>query len=198
VVMWTNSESIQAPPFAPSIFSHPHSTCPTLRHSPEGCFFSLEALEAELKADETIAIVKMPGWLIAEGIEATHAGDPIPGWMQYDQGVRQDFSTSPPKVTHVGGELLDRERIYQVATKIGDLTNGQSPPLTEYFLENPDSLPPKGAYLNVQSELMSYFARNLWVRIYGPTLLAPFVIVSHSHCCPNLLNSENSGTPRRK
>jgi hypothetical protein len=151
-----------------------------------------------MKADETIAVVKMPGWLIAEGIEATHAGDPIPGWMQYDQGVRQDFGTSPPKVTHVGGEVLDRDRMYQVATKIGDLTNGQSPPLTEYFLENPDFLPPKGAYINVQSELMSYFARNLWVRLYRPPLLGLSIVMSHSHGCPNLLHSANSGMPRRK
>lgn len=50
---------------------------------PRGSYFSLEALEAEIKADEVIAVVKMPGWLLAEGIEVTHAGDPIPGWMQY-------------------------------------------------------------------------------------------------------------------
>ena len=49
---------------------------------PKGSYFSLESLEAEIKADEVIAVVKMPGWLLAAGIEATHAGDPIPGWMQ--------------------------------------------------------------------------------------------------------------------
>lgn len=108
----------------------------------------------------------MPGWLLAAGVEATHAGDPIPGWMQYDRDVQQDFSQSPPKVTHVAGEPLDEHRVYRVATKISDLTNGQSPPWTEYYTEYPHFLPAKGAYVNIQSELMSYFARNLWRKIW--------------------------------
>jgi Ca2+-binding EF-hand superfamily protein len=104
--------------------------------------------------------------LLAEGISATHAGDPIPGWMQYDSGIVEDFSQSPPVVTHVSNQPLDPSKIYRVATKITDLTNGQSPPLTEYYKEHPEVLPPKGAYVNIQAELMSYFARNLWKRIW--------------------------------
>ena len=50
---------------------------------PRGSFLSLEALEAEIKSDEVVGVVPMPGWLLAEGVEATHAGDPISGWMQY-------------------------------------------------------------------------------------------------------------------
>jgi len=136
---------------------------------PLGSFFSLEALEAEIKADEVVAVVPMPGWLLAEGVEATHAGDPIPGWMQYDQGVEQDFTQTPPKVTHVAGEPLDRDRVYRVATKISDLTNGQSKPWTDYYNAHPEVLPPKGAYVNIQSELMSYFARNLWQKLWDYT-----------------------------
>mmetsp|Transcript_16193 Transcript_16193/g.33498 ORF Transcript_16193/g.33498 Transcript_16193/m.33498 type:complete len:678 (-) Transcript_16193:119-2152(-) len=136
---------------------------------PLGSFFSLEALEAEIKSDEVVGVVKMPGWLLAAGIEATHAGDPIPGWMQYDIGVHQDDRYSPPRVTHVGGQPLEPERIYRVATKISDLTNGQSEPLTQYYTENNHLLPPKGAYINIQSELMTYFARNLWRKIWEAT-----------------------------
>lgn len=131
---------------------------------PEGSFFSLEALEAEIKSDETIAVVPMPGRVLSEGVKATHAGDPIPGWMHYDVGVLQDENTGD--VTHVGGAPLDPDRIYRVATKIGDLTNGQSPPLTEYYTDNPHLLPAKGAYVNVHAELMSFFARNLWRKIW--------------------------------
>lgn len=132
----------------------------------KGSFFSLEALEAEIKSNEVIAVVSMPGWLLADGIQATHSGDPIPGWMQYDVGIEEDYSQNPPVVTHVAGELIDRNRIYRVATKIGDLTNGQSPPLKEYFTTNPDKLPPKGAYVNIHAEIFSYFARNLWRKIW--------------------------------
>lgn len=132
----------------------------------EGSYFSLEALEAEIKSDEVVGLVPMPGWLLAEGVSATHAGDPIPGWMQYDEGVQEDTSQSPPVVTHVGGKPLEKDRIYRVVTKVGDLTNGQSPPWTEYYTAHPELLPPKGAYVNIHAELMAYFARNLWRKIW--------------------------------
>jgi hypothetical protein len=135
---------------------------------PQGSYFSLEALEAELKSDEVIAVIPMPGWLLADGIQATHSGDPKPGWMQYDNGIlEEDFGpSSPPVVSQVRGRPIDPDHIYRVATKISDLTNGQSPPWTKYYMEHPEQLPPKGAYVNIQAELMSYFARNLWRRIW--------------------------------
>lgn len=133
---------------------------------PEGGYFSLEALEAEIKSDEVIAVVPMPGWLLVEGVQATHAGDPIPGWMQFDNGVVEDATQNPPIVTQVRGRPVNPDQIYRVATKISDLTNGQSPPFTEYYSKHPELLPPKGAYVNIQAELMSYFARNLWRRIW--------------------------------
>lgn len=133
----------------------------------DGCFFSLEALEAEIKSDEVVAVVPMPGWLLAEGIQVTHAGDPISGWMQYDAGVVEDYTVSPPVVTHVAGEPLDPERIYRVATKISDLGNGQAPPWKKFYAAYPELLPPKGAYVNIHAELMSYFARNLWKKLWG-------------------------------
>jgi len=130
-------------------------------------FFSLEALEAEIKSDEVVGLVPMPGWLLSDGVAATHAGDPIPGWMQYDSGIEEEIgSDGKPVVTHVNGEPIDRDRIYRVVTKVPDLTNGQSPPWTEYYSAHPELLPPKGAYVNIQSELMSYFARNLWRKLW--------------------------------
>jgi hypothetical protein len=131
-----------------------------------GGFFSMEGLEAEVKSDEVVAIVQMPGWLLAEGIQATHLGVPIPGWMQYDMGVIEDTSVHPPVVTHVNGQPLNKDQIYRVATKIADLTNGQSPPLKQYYQTHPEALPPKGAYVNIQAELMVYFARSLWRKLW--------------------------------
>jgi hypothetical protein len=128
-----------------------------------GSFFSLEALEAEIKSDEVIGIVEMPGWLLAQGIWETHSGEPIPGWIQYDQGVYQDENKM---VTHVSGKPLDSLATYRVATKISDLTNGQCPCWTEYFKAHPEKKPPKGQYINIQSELLAYFARNLWRKIW--------------------------------
>eukprot|EP00549_Striatella_unipunctata_P001176 CAMPEP_0118681454 /NCGR_PEP_ID=MMETSP0800-20121206/4952_1 /TAXON_ID=210618 ORGANISM="Striatella unipunctata, Strain CCMP2910" /NCGR_SAMPLE_ID=MMETSP0800 /ASSEMBLY_ACC=CAM_ASM_000638 /LENGTH=539 /DNA_ID=CAMNT_0006577761 /DNA_START=116 /DNA_END=1732 /DNA_ORIENTATION=+ len=136
----------------------------------QGSFFSLEALEAEIKSNEVIGIVEMPGWVLADAIEETHAGAPIPGWMQYDSLIEEEFNEDgTSKVTQVGGEPLYRDMVYKVATKIADLTNGQSPTLTKYYKEHPELLPPKGAYKNIHAELMGYFARNMWRKIYEST-----------------------------
>ena len=150
-----------------------HIIVPTLvasnsgeEYSPDS-FFSLETLEAEIKADEVIGVVPIPGDVLAEGIAVTHAGEPIPGWMQYDDGIQEEtLKGGLKRVTHVAGKPLDRNRIYNVATKISDLTNGQSPPLKAYFLEHQDLLPSKGDYINIQKELMGFFGRNLWRRLW--------------------------------
>ena len=89
---------------------------------PDDAFFSLETLEAEIKPDEVVGFVDMPGKVLAQGIKATHGGDPFPGWYQYDDGIQQDEHGT---VTHVGGQPLDPNKTYRVATKIKDLTNGQ-------------------------------------------------------------------------
>jgi hypothetical protein len=131
-----------------------------------GSFFSLEMLEAEIKTDEVVAVVPMPGWLLAQGIRATHSGEPISGWMQYDEGIVEDYTQYPPVVTHVAHEPIEMDRVYRVATKISDLRNGQCPYWTEYYSKHTEVLPPKGAYVNVHAELMTYFARNLWRKIW--------------------------------
>jgi len=131
-----------------------------------GTPFSLETLESEIKSDEVVGVVPMPGYILAKGIEETHSGDPIPGWMQYDFGVTEDCVDGKPKVTHVAGQPLDAEKIYRVATKISDLTNSQSPTWTKFYQDHPDLLPPKGAYINIHAELLAHFARNLWKKLW--------------------------------
>eukprot|EP00961_Rhodomonas_salina_P100644 1353817-Rhodomonas_salina.1 len=79
-------------------------------------FFSLEALESEVKAEEEVGIVLIPGSVIEEGIRATHRGDPIPGWFQYCDGFEEDEANDCLK--NVGGRPIDRERMYRIATKI--------------------------------------------------------------------------------
>lgn len=129
---------------------------------PLGSYFSLEMLEAEVKSDESLGVVEMPGWLLDEAVTQTHAGDPIPGWLQYDSGVREEGG----RVVDVGGLPLEPLRVYRVGTKVSDLTNGQSAALTAYYTLHPNLLPPKGAYVNVHSELMGFFARNMWRKIW--------------------------------
>ena len=121
-------------------------------------------MEAEVKSDEVIGVLDMPGWVISEGVRETHRGEPIPGWFQMDDGVIE--SDAEDRVTHVKDAPLEPDRMYRVATKIGDLTNGQSPTMTKYYQDHPELLPPKGAYVNIHSALMEFFARNLWRKLW--------------------------------
>mmetsp|Transcript_29069 Transcript_29069/g.64483 ORF Transcript_29069/g.64483 Transcript_29069/m.64483 type:complete len:745 (+) Transcript_29069:159-2393(+) len=133
----------------------------------EGSFFSLEMLEAEIKSDEVIGVVEIPGTVLSAGIEVTHAGDPIPGWMQYDEGIREEQKKHGSiRVTAIGGKPIDPKKIYRVATKISDLGNGQSPPFKTYFTAHPELLPSKGSYFNIQTELMGFFARTLFRKLW--------------------------------
>ena len=131
---------------------------------PDDSFFSLEMLEAEIKPDEVVGVVQMPGYVLKAGIEVTHSGGPKPGWMQFDDGIQLDVTTK--QVVTVACEPIDLNRSYRVATKISDLTNGQSPPLKEYFVQNHELLPAKGDYINIQMELMGFFARNLFRKLW--------------------------------
>ena len=138
-----------------------------LQDYPDGSFFSLEMLEAEIKSDEVLGVVYLPGAVLTEGIEATHQGDPKPGWMQFDDGIKMDPETKT--VVEIAGAPVNPSRLYRVATKISDLTNGESPPLKNYVLANPQVLPSKGDYINIQTELMGFFARNLFRRLWNAT-----------------------------
>jgi hypothetical protein len=86
------------------------------------------------------------------------------GWFQYGDGIEE--CEEADALIMCGGKPLERDAVYRIATKVGDLTNGQSAPFTEYFTAHPEKLPPKGNYLNIHSLLMSYFARNLWHRMW--------------------------------
>uniref|UniRef100_A0A7S3KWW6 EF-hand domain-containing protein n=2 Tax=Amphora coffeiformis TaxID=265554 RepID=A0A7S3KWW6_9STRA len=160
----------------------------------DDAFFSLETLEAEIKPDEIVGIVEIPGDILAAGIESTHSGPPIPGWMQFDDGIREESKNGKPCITMVSGQPLDVHRKYRVATKIKDLTNGQSPPLTEYFKANMDQLPSKGDYHNIHAELMGFFARSLFHKLWDATselIENPLdVIQETSHPTPHLSEVE--------
>lgn len=85
--------------------------------------------------------------------------------FQYDLGIEQE-EYSKGAVTMIGGKPIDRDRRYRVATKISALTNTQSAPFTEYYTAHPEELPPKGAYVNIHAEILTYFARNTWRKIW--------------------------------
>ena len=98
-------------------------------YSPE--FSSLwKHWKRKVKPEEVVGIVEMPGWLLSEGVRATHRGDPIPGdsvslaltrcpprrhrcnkcsragWFQYGDGIEEDEAADA--ITMCGGNHRER------------------------------------------------------------------------------------------
>ena len=137
---------------------------------PEGTFFSLETLKQEVKSNEEVGIVPMPGGLIREGVKHLHSQGFSSGWIQYDEGIVEN---ERGEVTHINGEELDPLRTYRVATKIVDLTYGLCPQWQEYFAQNPHLLPCKeSSSINIHTALMHMFASDhlekLWESSRSP------------------------------
>ncbi len=161
----------------------------------EDSFFSMETLEAEIEADEVVGVVDIPGYVLAQGIEHTHAGDPNPGWFQYDDSIKEIDG----KVVQVDNSPLIPDRMYRVVTKIKDLTNGQSEPLKEYFTNNSHALPSKGSYNNIHNELMSFFARSLFRKLWDATGVIiddPDTVLEDDYCVPTPTIEEMGGRMR--
>ena len=95
--------------------------------------------------------------LLAVADDALSRGDGVPprrhrrnmcsraGWFQYGDGIEE--CEEADALTMCGGRPLEKDEVYRIVTKVGDLTNGQSAPFTEYFTAHPEKLPPKGNYL---------------------------------------------------
>ena len=105
----------------------------------DASFFSMETLLQEIKEDEVVGIVSMPGYVLAAGIEATHAGAPIPGWFQFDIGVNKhggNVHDNRQPITTVGGKPIEPNRLYRVATKVKDLTEDEAQKIRKVIQEN--------------------------------------------------------------
>ena len=117
---------------------------------------------------------------------------------RYDDDIKEELIDGTKRVTTVAGKPLEPSRLYRVATKITDLTNGQSGPLTKYFKANPNALPAKGSYYNIHAELMGFFARGLFSKLWDATseLLPNPEDVLEETCNPQLSLNETESRLR--
>ena len=125
--------------------------------------FSLKSLKGEIQEALTVCVVSMPGRLIAEGIKATH-GEANPGFLQFDAGVT--LNEDGMAVT-VGGEPLEEDKEYRVATTPWDLQDGPCQPWSDYYKQHHGLLPDADTELPVLATLMNHFARHVWKQVWN-------------------------------
>eukprot|EP00211_Chloroparvula_japonica_P002660 CAMPEP_0119125044 /NCGR_PEP_ID=MMETSP1310-20130426/4451_1 /TAXON_ID=464262 /ORGANISM="Genus nov. species nov., Strain RCC2339" /LENGTH=521 /DNA_ID=CAMNT_0007115067 /DNA_START=137 /DNA_END=1705 /DNA_ORIENTATION=- len=128
---------------------------------PDDSFFSMESLKNEVQEKFAFVIAPIPGHVIAEGIPATHYG-PNPGYLHFDNGVKLEDGV----VVSIGGQPVEKDRLYRTALSLWDMQDGSSEPIKDYFRKHPELIPPEDACYPLYSSLISKFARDIWKRVF--------------------------------
>lgn len=125
--------------------------------------FTYGDLKAELPFDNEIAVVTLPGRVVAEAVRSSRSQAPLEsgGFLQVDDRMKV---TQPGDVlTEIAGEPLDPERIYHIAI-MRNLMTGMDhiEPLVQYTRQVPSCLPAEGSGREIKVVLVDAFSRELW------------------------------------
>ena len=123
---------------------------------------SLADLRSELQEELEAVIVGMPGSVVAEGIEQSREAGSNAGFIQVDDSIQIDSESG--KVTHLAGEEIDAERVYNIATTMWSLKNGSATAWIEWFSSNPDAHPHFDA--PVLATVLSYLSSEVWQSLW--------------------------------
>jgi len=123
---------------------------------------NLEVLQTEIEEAKQILVVPVPGSVLRVGLRETF-GAPNPGWMQYDDEVELD---DDGYVVSIGKQPLDPERVYKVATIVDFWRKRDAPSIGQYFEDHPEKLPEPDSGRPVHALLLTFFAMQLWTRIW--------------------------------
>jgi 5'-nucleotidase len=130
--------------------------------------FAYGDLKAEVPFDNEIVVVRIPGSVLRDAIEASRAHAPAEsgGYLQVDD--RTIVQEPAHALTSIGGVPLDPERDYRVAL-VRNLLEGMDhiTPLVEFARAQPDRVPPVGSGRDVKIVLVDSFARVLWKQLGG-------------------------------
>ncbi len=124
--------------------------------------FTYGDLESELPFANEVVVAAVPGRVLREAVAASRskAPRPAPGFLQVDDGVLVDASDT---VTAVGGDALDDEREYRVAT-VRVLFDGMDhiEPLRLFAEQHPERIPPRDSGRELKMIVVDAFSLSLW------------------------------------
>lgn len=123
---------------------------------------TLESLKSELKEEQTVGVFLIPGNVLESSLRESWE-QPNAGWFQYDDGVEVDTNGL---VVSVGGDLIERDKLYRVGSFLDFNANYGSPSIYQYFDENPDGLPEKDSPIGCHVLLLNLFSQVLWRKIW--------------------------------
>jgi len=117
--------------------------------------YSLELLRSEF-GNVTVFVAELPGHILRTGLNETWK-TPGSGWFQYDESIVVDREGH---VVSVGGEPLELNRMYRIATFQNFFRARDGPTIGKYFEENPTKIPEEG--YSVYDLLLKHAAETFW------------------------------------
>lgn len=124
------------------------------------------ALEAEIPFDNEMAVVSMPGRVVAEAIAASRRNAPREsgGFLQIDDGMTMDGES----LVGIGGAPFVPERDYRIAT-VRNFFLGLDgiEPLVDFARTHPERIPPEDSGRSIRLVLVDAFAVGLWKQLGG-------------------------------
>lgn len=117
--------------------------------------YSLELLRSEL-GDASVYLAELPGYVLRMGLRETWQ-QPGTGWFQHDESIEVD---SEGYVVRVGGEPLQLDRVYRIATFQDFFRARDGPSIGNYYNENPAMVPTEGH--SVENLLLKHSAEKFW------------------------------------
>lgn len=123
--------------------------------------FTLFLLRSELE-NVDLFVTQLPGSVLRVGLRETWTR-PGTGWFQHDDGVIVD---NDGYVVSIGGEPLDPDRMYNIATMEDFFRSRDGPSIGRYYEASPrERIPTEG--IPVYDVILSHLAEQLWDVILG-------------------------------
>lgn len=128
--------------------------------------FTYADLKAALPYANEMGVVSLPGRVIRDAVAQSRA--PIEegsaAYLQVDDGMAVEGPGNV--VTTIGGQPLEPDRQYRIATVLGLLGGMNSiEPLVQYALQHPDKVPPHDSGREIKIILVEAFAIELWQQL---------------------------------
>lgn len=122
--------------------------------------FTLELLQGEL-GNVSVYVTEIPGSVLLHGLRETWEW-PSAGWFQHDSNVVVDQDGF---VVSIGGERLDSNKMYRIATFEDFFRARDGPSIGTYYLGHPEKIPVEG--YPVFDLVLKHVAKQWWQFLFN-------------------------------
>jgi len=131
--------------------------------------FTMADLYAEFAFSMEMAVIPLPGSIIAESIKASRISPkPAPNFLHVDDAAEVNDAN---ELTAIDGQPLERDKVYTTAVPLSLLTGMNAiEPLFGYVTANV-KVPPEDSCTRAKEAIIDYCMKEMWRRLLGQDAL---------------------------